>query len=162
MKASGDRVKFGRVELVILAALVDVGVTARDRVIRLAFPDLGSPAGPTETDRQARRLRAEAAVSRAIASLERKGMVVRERNELTGRIQIHSAGGGAMPAWEQLARGEEDLAAHCRAMSERWHELFVRARIRAEVIRRDMSGEGTAAERDQDLELIGRIDQIGG
>ena len=118
-------------------------------LVQAAFP---AAAGDAE------RARAESAVSRAIRSLERKGLVVRDRDPRTGRTSVRTPGDAALPLWEQLARAEEDLAAHCRQRAQDWHELASGASRRARQLRLDRSSAGTEAERNADLDRLARLE----
>jgi DNA-binding MarR family transcriptional regulator len=107
-------------------------------------------------DQQAR-ARAEAAVSRAIVSLERKKLVVREHNPRTGRTLLLSPDRLHLPDWEEMARAEEDLAAHAIRVADSWISLARRAQKRAALLRAERTIEGTEAERRADLEVIDRM-----
>src|SRR4051812_14379591 len=125
MVSDPSRLRIGRVEQVVLDELMRVDtLTPREAVVRLAYPSL-TPTG---------RSSAEAAVSRAIRSLEQKGLVVRERNPRTGRTWVRAPGASALPRWEQLARAEEDLAAHCRLRASEWLRLASHADGRAALL----------------------------
>ncbi len=154
--------KLGRIELAILQKLRgQEGLTHREEALNAAYPTLGPRPAGTGTLTRAwaeRRARAEAATTRAIQSLERKGLVVRERNERTGRSLLRSPDVRGLPAWEELARAEEDLAAHCRRRAEEWRELAGRASRRAERIRADREEGGTEQERVADLAEVGRLE----
>lgn len=97
-------------------------------------------------------------MSRAIRSLERKGLLVRERDPRTGRTSVRAPGDTAVPMWEQLARAEEDLAAHCRQRAKDWQELAAGASRRARQLRIDQSSAGTEADRVADLERLARLE----
>lgn len=147
--------RLGRVEQVVLDELIRRGaVTPRDLLVRAAFPSAG---GPDHTGRAP----AEAAVSRAIRSLERKGLLVRERDAQTGRTSVRPPSQTALPRWEQLARAEEDLAAHCRRRATEWQALASRARVRARRLRTEQSSLGTEEGRTRDLDRIARLDPPG-
>jgi DNA-binding MarR family transcriptional regulator len=158
----------GRVEIAILDALSSRGgLTPRDEALEEAFPWIGGRGARSDTvggvQDRLRRARAEAALSRAILSLERKGLVVRERNTRTGRTMLHSADRQRLPEWEEMARAEEDLAAHCRRVALSWRTLARRAQQRAETVRSDRSAHGTEAERQEDLEEMARLQgELGG
>ena len=159
--AGGSEIRLGRVERAILAALPrDGGFVSRDAVVRSAFPD----AQPHQAAMSRRddvvaqplsepRALAEAAVSRAIGSLQRKGLVVRDRNRDTGRTLLRSSAVADDPAWELVARAEEDFSAHAAQMARRWRSLSLRARHRAGRVRRDRTPEGTEDERRVDMTL---------
>ena len=154
--------RIGRIEAVVLKTLGQSGgLTPRDEVLLAAYPELApDPRGGVGAvaPLRARRARAEAAVSRALTSLERKGLVVRERNDVTGRTMIRTATGGPLPTWEQLARAEEDLAAHCGRVAREWEALARRARRRAAAIRTARSDAEIEEERDSDLEFVARLE----
>jgi hypothetical protein len=110
---------------------------------------------------RAARSSAEAAVSRALRSLEKKGLVVRERDERTARTFVRLPGATSLPPWEQLARGEEDLAVHCRQRAAEWQRLASRARRRAARLREERASSGTEEGRRRDLEAIRRLERPG-
>ena len=95
--ASG-RGRLGRVETAMMVALDrQDGVVSRETLLDAAFP--GVRGGASEADglelsapgrSSTRRALAEAAVSRALASLERKGLVARERSRASGRTRVRS------------------------------------------------------------------------
>lgn len=155
-------IRLGRVEIAILDTLSrSGGLTQRDEALQEAFPRLRG-AAVAGSDRAAsqerlRRARAEAALSRAIVSLERKGLVVRERNTRTGRTLLRSIDEVTLPAWEEMARAEEDLAAHCRQVASTWRALAKRALARAEAVRGERSPDTTEAQRSADLAEINRL-----
>lgn len=160
----GPPPRFGRVEIAILDELSrSGGLTLREAALAAAFPALAGEPGQGSAAEQvrARRARAEAALSRAILSLERKGLISRERNPQTGRTLLRAAGEGPLPVWEQLAQAEEDLAAHCRRTARHWEALAGRARRRADRIRADRSPLATEAERADDLATIRRLEPRG-
>jgi DNA-binding MarR family transcriptional regulator len=152
--------RLGRIELVILRELRDRGVlTPRDALVQAAFPALGGrpSSGPAE-DWRRQRARAESAVSRAIRSLEQKELVVRERDARTGRTCVRAPGDTRLPLWEQLARAEEDLAAHCRQRARDWQQLASRASRRARQLRVDRSSAGTEDDRARDLQQLAQLE----
>ena len=158
--AGGSEIRLGRVERAILAALPrDGGFVSRDAVVRSAFPDAQPQAAESRRDDAAAqpssgpRELAEAAVSRAIGSLQRKGLLVRDRNRDTGRTLLRSSTAVDNPEWELVARAEEDFSAHAAAMARRWRALSNRARQRAARLRVDRSPDGTEDERRLDIEL---------
>jgi DNA-binding MarR family transcriptional regulator len=152
----------GRVEIAILDVLSrHGGLTPRDEALAEAFPRArgaanGDGASLAVQDRL-RRARAEAALSRAILSLERKGLIVRERNPRTGRTLLRSADRQELPEWEEMARAEEDLAAHCRRVASSWRTLARRAQQRAESVRTERTTQATETERQTDLEEMARL-----
>ncbi|HET9050269.1 MAG TPA: ATP-dependent zinc metalloprotease FtsH [Candidatus Dormibacteraeota bacterium] len=97
-QGASARGRLGRVETAMMVALDrQDGVLLRETLLDAAFP--GVRDGANETDGPAlsepgrsstRRALAEAAVSRALASLERKGLVTRERNRTSGRTRVRS------------------------------------------------------------------------
>lgn len=96
-------------------------------------------------------------MSRAIVSLERKGLLVREHSPRTGRTVLMSPDRQGLPEWEEMARAEEDLAAHCLRLAEQWTALARRSRARAAALRTARRVEGTEAERNGDLEEMARL-----
>ena len=154
--------RLGRVEIAILDVLSrHGGLTPRDEALAEAFPraravSRGDGTAAAMQDRL-RRARAEAALSRAILSLERKGLIVRERNARTGRTLLRSADRQQLPEWEEMARAEEDLAAHCRRVATSWRTLARRAQQRADSARTLRSADATETERRSDLEEMARL-----
>ena len=96
-------------------------------------------------------------MSRAIVSLERKKLLVREHNPRTGRTLLLSPGRVHLPDWEEMARAEEDLAAHAIRVADTWTALARRAQKRAATLRSDRAIEGTEAQRRADLDEIDRM-----
>lgn len=154
--------RLGRVEIAILDVLSrHGGLTPRDEALAEAFPRTRTAsseegAAGAVQDRL-RRARAEAALSRAILSLERKGLVLRERNARTGRTLLRSADRRQLPDWEEMARAEEDLAAHCRRVATSWRTLARRAQQRADSVRSLRSADATESERQTDLGELARL-----
>ena len=154
--------RLGRVEIAILDVLSrHGGLTPRDEALAEAFPrarvSSNGEIAPVAVQDRLRRARAEAALSRAILSLERKGLVVRERNAQTGRTLLRSADRQELPEWEEMARAEEDLAAHCRRLATAWRTLARRAQQRADSVRTERTTQATEAERQADLEEMARL-----
>ena len=145
----GPELRLGRVERAILAALPrDGGFVSRDAVVRSAYPDHTARAARARVEGRAL---AEAAVSRAIGSLQRKGLVVRDRNRVTGRTLLRSPAAVEEPSWELVARAEEDFSVHAAAMARHWRSLATRARQRAARLRVDRSPDATEDERRHDM-----------
>jgi DNA-binding MarR family transcriptional regulator len=162
LRGGGSALRLGRVEIAILDALSrSGGLTQRDEAMQRAFPALraagATVADPMSPQDRLRRARAEAALSRAIVSLERKGLLVRERNVRTGRTLLRTAGDVKLPEWEEMARAEEDLAAHCRRVAGTWRALARRALQRAEAVRAERSADATEGERSADLAEINQL-----
>jgi DNA-binding MarR family transcriptional regulator len=157
----GEAPRLGRVELVILQELSRQGVlTPRDTLVHAAFPSLKPPGGTAGGDDWRRqRSRAESAVSRAIRSLESKGMVARERDPRTGRTSVRLPGDTKVPMWEQLARAEEDLAAHCRQRARDLQQLASRATRRAQQLRVDRASDSTELDRSHDLRRLAELER---
>ena len=156
------RARLGRVEIAILDVLSrHGGLTPRDEALEEAFPRAraqpGTDGAASAVQDRLRRARAEAALSRAIHSLERKGLIVRERNVRTGRTLLRSADRRPLPEWEETARAEEDLAAHCRRLAASWRALARRAQQRADAVRTERSADATEIERQGDLEEMTRL-----
>ena len=147
----GTELRLGRVERAILDALPrDGGFVSRDTVVRSAYPEDTAQGARARVEGRAL---AEAAVSRAIGSLQRKGLVVRDRNRVTGRTLLRSPAVVDDPAWELVARAEEDFSVHAAAMARHWRSLSARARGRASRLRVDRSPDATDEERRLDLAL---------
>lgn len=156
-----ETVKLGRIERATLETLsAGGGLTHRDAALLAAYPDLGArpetAGGARRWDE--RRARAEAALSRAVKSLEAKGLLVSERNQRTGRVLLRAPGSGGLPDWEELARAEEDLAAHCRLVARDWQRLATRAAARAARLRIERDDSGTEEERDIDLMAVAALE----
>ncbi|GAC1329941.1 MAG: hypothetical protein NVSMB17_06790 [Candidatus Dormibacteria bacterium] len=151
--------KLGRVERSILQTLAELGgIAERAAAVDAAFPDAVGARDDQPGVRDARRARAEAATSRAVVSLERKGLVQRQRNLRTGRTFLILPGITEVPGWEQLARAEEDLAAHCQKTARSWQLLASRARSRAASIRATRSSDETEGERSIDLRSVAELE----
>ena len=97
------------------------------------------------------RLYTESTLSRALRTLERKGLVVRVVNRPTRETLISMADPPAPPAWERQARAELVLAARCEAVSAELAELARRARVRAVRLREERSLTSTMQERASDV-----------
>ena len=157
--------RLGRVEAAILAELDRAGgLLNREAVVSAVFPHTASSKGAREDGKSGgvdnrRRANAEATMSRAIVSLERKGLVVREVNPTTRRVTVRSRDCATLPQWEEIARAEEDLGAHCMKQAAQWVSLARRLHRRAAAIRTVRSLEGTEAERHADLDAIRRLEQ---
>jgi hypothetical protein len=158
-----SRVRLGRLEKAILEALErGGGFLQREDAVEYAFPRLRSRAPGTQSRSVARqhqreRARAEAAISRAIVSLERKELLVREHNPRTGRTLLRAPDQPRLPDWEEIARAEEDLAAFCLRMAKEWTSLARRSQRRAAAVRDERSVEETERERQADLAEIDRM-----
>lgn len=145
--------RLGRIERKILDELIrQGGLTQREEVLAATFPAVPNAQS---------RARAEAAVSRAIQSLVRKKLLVSQRNRQTGRTLLRAVAMEALPEWEEIARAEEDLAVHCRKQAREWQRLATRASLRAKRIRAERSVESTDLDRQQDLELVARLESGG-
>jgi hypothetical protein len=100
----------------------------------------------------------EATVSRAISSLVRKGLIVRERQRSTGRTILRSTSAEqSLPAWESAARDEEDFAAHASTRAEHWRTLASRARQRALLLREERRLDSTVDDRHLDARVARRL-----
>jgi DNA-binding MarR family transcriptional regulator len=156
-----DPTRLGRVEASILHELGLQGdLTQREELLRLVFPTVVSAARQRDDPESRRaRERAEASLSRAIRSLERKHLISRERSERSGRTMLRPLGVVGTPVWDQLTRAEEDLAAYCQSKARQWEELARRARARAASIRTTRSDQLSELERQADLELIAELER---
>lgn len=158
-----SHVRLGRLETAILQALERAGgFVPREEAVEYAFPRLrvhvaGSRSRTAARQHQRERARAEAAISRAIVSLERKRLVVRDHNPRTGRTLLRSPDQATLPDWEEIARAEEDLAAFCLRMAKEWTTLARRSQHRAAAVRAERSVDDTEAERRKDLAEIDRM-----
>lgn len=101
-------------------------------------------------------------MSRAIVSLERKKLLMREHNPRTGRTLLLSPDRVHLPDWEEMARAEEDLAHHAMRVADSWTALARRAQKRAAALRSDRTVEGTETERRADLVEIDRMQGAAG
>lgn len=160
--ALGGTARLGKIELAILQKLSNSeGLTSREEALSSAYPGLGSRPAPGSRGIAAwsrRRGRAEAATTRAIKSLQRKGLVLVERSSHSGRTLLRAHDLVGLPPWEELAQAEEDLAAHCRRVASAWAELGLRAAARAECIRLERSERTTEDERARDLAEVDRLE----
>ena len=159
---SDESPRLGRVEIAILDVLSrHGGLTPRDEALEEAFPKARASSNGAGTagsvQERLRRARAEAALSRAVLSLERKGLIVRERNARTGRTLLRSADRLELPEWEEIARAEEDLALHCRRVAASWRSLARRAQQRADAVRTGRTVDVAESERQADLEEMARL-----
>lgn len=119
----------------IIRALDDAGgLVQRDQAVRAAYPHAFTNA---VLNGRRRRSLAQSGTSRALAALERKGLIVKEREQISGSILIRLACLKQLPVWEELARAEDDFAARCAEAAAAWRTLERRARLRAEHIRRE-------------------------
>lgn len=164
--AGAPAVRLGRVERVILEELRRRGGFApRDAALRAAFPQLGPrpPAGPSPRERRAvtawkaRRAYAESAVSRAITSLRRKGLLAAGPRTHSGRTVLRVPASLGEPDWERVAREDEELAARCMELARTWRELALRARGRALAVRSEMAARRGDEEREADLRRIATL-----
>jgi DNA-binding MarR family transcriptional regulator len=154
--------RLGRVEAAILDALSEAGGCmqrdqAREHVYPTPTKSRGARAAPTRQQLGRQRANAEAGLSRAIVSLERKGLIVREHNVLTGRTTLRRPQDLRLPEWEETARAEEDLAAHCLRLAAKWSALARRSQRRAAALRVERFVDATEAERRYDLDEIDRL-----
>ena len=97
------------------------------------------------------RQHAESTLSRALRSLERKGLIVRRYNGPTRQTLVSVTDPPAPPAWEREARFEERFAARCDAVSAELAELARRARRRAIQLRGERRSSSTSRERGSDV-----------
>ena len=156
--------RLGRIEAAILAELQRAGgILHRDAAVAAVFPTLAaSTANGHRPDSgmraKRRRASAQAAMSRAITSLERKGLAVREINPTSGRVVVRLRECIALPHWEEMARAEEDMGAHCMKQAAAWVKLGRRLSARARAIRAVRSVDDSEAERQVDLDAIRRLE----
>ena len=94
---------------------------------------------------------AESTLSRALRSLERKGLIVRTKNRPTKQRLISLTHGPAPPAWERDARADEAFATRCDAMSAELAHLGRRARDRAARLRMERRSVAAGRQRDRDV-----------
>lgn len=156
--------RLGRVECAILDALDQAGgFIQREGLVDIVYPRLhgGSPRASTPTLHAPdvrTRVHAHATVSRAIGSLERKELIARDHNARTGRTFLRCAELTVLPVWEEVARAEEDFAAHCGSVAHEWSTLARRGQLRAARLRAEHSVEGTERERCEDLSAIAKLE----
>lgn len=155
--------RLGEVEQAILDVLnADEGPVLRSQVVRVLSGT--APKRRAYTRRSAehtattRRTTLETSVSRAIRSLVRKGLIVREQQRGTRRAILRVRRPQAPPPdWERIARGEEDFAAQAASWAAHWHTLAVRARARAIQLRKERRVAVTRAERALDARVAARL-----
>lgn len=156
--------RLGCTEAAILAAVGRAGgVMPRSDALRAVFPrhavrDGAASASTQPGDHPNRRANAESAVTRAVASLKRKGLLVSESNPITARVMLRASDCTRLPAWEETARGEEDFAEYCRRQATAW-DAFARSSLRrAVLVRGDRGVERTERERHAHLEEMRRLE----
>lgn len=134
--------RLGSAEVAILTELRRVGEPVPRRVLLLlVFTQVSPPtevalskshAGVAQLLPSGRvRQNAESTLSRAIRSLERKGLIVRSECESTRRSLISAASPLAGRRLKRNPRAEEAFAARCDATSAELRELARKARARA-------------------------------
>ena len=139
---SDFNVRLGSAEVAILAQLRRAGEPVPRQLLLLLVHTRMSPstqaASPAAQAGVAHllpsgraRQNAESTLSRALRSLERKGLIVRSVNESTRRTHISTARPLARWKWERNAVAEEEFAARCDALSAELCELARNARTRA-------------------------------
>lgn len=141
--------RLGRVEVAVLRAIDSAGGLVRREEALLA-------AYPSAADQRGRAL-AHAGLSRALLTLERKGLIVKERDPSNTTTLLFAANLTTLPEWEQLARAEEDLAAHCGRTAAAFDALARRARGRARSIRTERSADACDGERNADLATLDQL-----
>lgn len=157
--------RLGAIERAILELLqADSGPVPRSSVVHALYPSLRSDQSGDERiatgygSGAARRSLVEATVSRAIASLVRKGLIVSERQRATGRTILRTTRAEApLPDWESAARDEEDFAAQAASRAKHWRTLAARARQRALQLREDRRLDTTNDERVMDAHMAKRL-----
>ena len=160
----GGALRLGAVERAILD-LVNAGggpllrTQVLDKLYPSVYPDrrADEPWANVRANATHRTL-AEATVSRAIRSLVRKGLIVRERQSGSGRTILRSVHATeALPDWEHAARAEEDFAAQASSRADHWRTLAIRARQRALRLRTDRQVDSTDDERRIDTQVSERL-----
>ena len=152
--------RFGRAEEAILKELRRVGgPVPRRLLVGIVYANSWSESKVRSRRRadlapvpqgRARRY-TESTLSRALRSLERKGLVVRVVNQPTRETLISMTDPPAPPAWEREALAELAFAAQCDAKSAELAELAQRARKRAVRLREERSLRSTRHERAGDV-----------
>jgi DNA-binding MarR family transcriptional regulator len=94
---------------------------------------------------------AESTLSRALRSLERKGLITRTLSGGTRQTLISVTNPPAPPPWEQDARAEEALATRCDVIAAELAELARRARRRASQLRVERRSTATVLEHNNDI-----------
>lgn len=160
-----DTARLGSVEARVLGEVRrNGGLVPRDALMEVVFPGVG-PRPPLTTDLRdlphlegwrARRANAQSAVSRAISSLQAKGLLVIERTS-GGRTLLREPAVTVIPPWEQAARSDEEMAARCLQLARELRTMARRARDRATSVRDRRSDAGTLADRAVDVRRIGDI-----
>ena len=159
------RAGLGSVERAILDVLEAYGgLMTRRSVVHMLYPSLrleGSDdrwKGAGHTHSAAQRTLVEATVSRAIASLARKGLITRDRQRASGRTLLRTTRVGALlPDWESVAREEEKFAAQAASRADHWRTLASRARLRALRLREERRLDATGDERAMDIHVAERL-----
>lgn len=157
--------RLGSVERAILDLLeADGGPVTRSSVVHALYPSLGPDRsgdewkGAGHATSATQRTLVEATVSRAVASLARKGLIVRDRQRATGRTILRTTRAEApLPDWESVARDEEDFAAQAASRAEHWRTLAARARRRAMRLREERRLDTTGDERSMDVHMAERL-----
>lgn len=142
--------RLGSAEEIILTELRRSGGPVPRRLLVSVVQEASSPsrrralpAGASDT----RAIQnAESTLSRALRSLERKGLVLRAYSNATKQTLISLPNPPAPPTWEREARGEEQFAAQCDAAIAELTELARRARRRASRLRMERSSASTMDE----------------
>ena len=141
--------RLGRVEVAVLRAIDGGGgLIRREEALLAAYPGAADQRG---------RALAHAGLSRALLTLERKGLIVKERDPSNTTTLLFAANLTTLPEWEQLARAEEDLAAHCGRTAAAFDALARRARSRARSIRTQRSADACDGERNADLATLDQL-----
>lgn len=156
--------RLGSVEAAVLEEVrVAGGLMQRRHALAATFPEFatdtrGSHAAAGGLTGR-RRAVAQATLSRAVSSLERKGLLRRDRNPTTGKVMLRAAGRTQIPDWERRARSDEDMEEYCRRLAAQWSELAQRFGVRASFLRAERSTAGTNDERRVDLEQVRQLER---
>ena len=161
LSISYPSVRLGSAEESILSELRRIGgPVPRRLLVSVVFDSVsvagrnGRPRGPGHVERlpAGRALQnAESTLSRALGSLQRKGLVMRTFNRATRQTLISVTNPPAPPSWEQEARSEEAFAGRCDAVAAELTELARRARMRVVQLRIERGSSATSLERSNDL-----------
>lgn len=154
--------RLGSVEAAVLEQLMCAGgLMPRRHLLTAAFPDYARAAqGPDQMPPRRhgmQRALAESKLSRAVSSLERKGLIRRERQAKTGIVVVRALTRTRLPIWERDARADDDAETYCRQMATQWAALAQRFGSRAASIRAARTATGFDVDRRSDLAEIKRL-----
>lgn len=161
--AAPGGVRLGSVERRILQEVARRGgAAARVAIVNSVFPTtvrrLAKESGPGgDARRQHHRADAESAISRAMASLARKGLLLIERRRTSGFALVRDSGCVSPPPWEIALRGEESLLEACDALTLEARRLALRARRRMALLGVTGLRPGLDIQRRDDLDTLSQV-----